>query len=49
MQPAHAAALHKAGMTRPELLVAAPEAEVAAALAAGLPSNARKRKALDKK
>jgi hypothetical protein len=49
MQPAQAAALHTAGMGHPDLLLCASESEVAAALAAGLPSNMRKRKQLDKK
>jgi hypothetical protein len=48
MQPSHAAALHAAGFLRPELLVCASESEVAAALAAKLPSNAHKRKHGDK-
>jgi len=48
MQPAHAAALYKAGFERPELLICASESEVVAALAAGLP-NMRKRKGRDVK
>lgn len=49
MQPSHAAALHSAGLGHPDLLLCASESEVAAALAAGLPANMRKRKNLDKK
>lgn len=49
MQPSHAASLHAAGLGHPDLLLCASESEVAAALAAGLPANMRKRKGLDKK
>jgi hypothetical protein len=49
MQPYQAAALHAAGLGHPDLLLSASESEVAAALAAGLPANMRKRKDLDKK
>lgn len=44
MQPSHAAALNAAGLGHPDLLLCASEGEVAAALAAGLPANMRKRK-----
>lgn len=49
MQPSQAAALHAAGLGHPDLLLCASESEVAAALAAGLPANMRKRKNMDKK
>jgi hypothetical protein len=49
MQPSHAAALHAAGFGHPDLLLCASESEIAAALAAGLPANMRKRKNVDKK
>ncbi|KAF6260432.1 hypothetical protein COO60DRAFT_891418 [Scenedesmus sp. NREL 46B-D3] len=49
MQPSHAAALHAAGYMRPELLVCASESEIAAALAARMPSNPQKRKHADEK